>query len=105
MYSVITEGDAYISPKTVYSGVAVGGTLHYAGNSTSTIIGSNNPQQSYMDSLSDPTSKFQFKPGKTLGADLDSVIDFGHFQYLAENAKSSTINGKKVVVLVRGLVD
>ena len=43
-----------------------------------------------------------FNGGVNKEADLSSVIDFKHFEWLAQHAESGESNGKKVVVLTKG---
>jgi hypothetical protein len=54
----------------------------------------------YMKTLS--ASAVNWNGGKETGTDLSSVIDFSHFEWLAQNAEDSDINGYKVIVKTSG---
>jgi hypothetical protein len=97
-FSVITKGDATISAHNVYSGVAIGGTLSNP-QGTSMVIGSQRQEKSFMDRVAQHCGMI-FKGGKQIGAHLDTVIDFGHFEWLAQNAEGSSKDGKTVIVMV-----
>ena len=47
-------------------------------------------------------ANINFHGGYQTGVNLQDKIDFEQFEWLAQHAKSSNINGKKVVVMTRG---
>jgi hypothetical protein len=97
-YSVITRGDAWISASNIYSGVAIGGTLsNPLGNQQ--IIGSKWPRMSYVFRLVGKCM-MDFKGYRKVGTYLQTVIDFGHFEYLVKNAESRKIGGRTNVLMV-----
>ena len=98
-YSVITKEDASIAAHNIYSAVAIGGHLSNPQSQSSIVV--KGSDKSYMKTLqSNPNINFQ--GGKQTGVDLDTVIDFEQFEWLAQNAKNSNKNGKKVIVKTSG---
>ena len=95
-FTVITEGDAVIEPKNVYTGVAIGGKFIKYSTSSMSVNG-----DAYMKSLSGSAINWNGQI-KNVGCDLSEAIDFEHFKWLAENAQDSDTNGYKVVVKTKG---
>jgi hypothetical protein len=98
-YSLITEGNTVVAAHTIYTGVAVGGTFQDDKPGPSkTVDGA-----SYINVFVPPNgASYNWNKGKTTGVALSDVIDFEHFKWLAENAKSSESGAKKVIVLTHG---
>ena len=95
-YSAITKGDFISGAKMVYHKLAVGGTLKNPANSHVAIDGKvyyGNSVQGLMN----------FNEGKQKIDDLaDIPVDYGHFEWLAKNLKTSNIGGKRVFVKTTG---
>eukprot|EP00980_Cylindrotheca_fusiformis_P015375 scaffold4320_cov200-Cylindrotheca_fusiformis.AAC.1 len=99
-YSVITRGDAEISASVLFKAVAIGGTMsNPVGNKM--VVGSESAKMSYMYRLIGKCL-IDFKGYRKIGAYLRTVIDFGHFEYLAQNAESRKIDRNNVIVMTRG---
>jgi choice-of-anchor A domain-containing protein len=95
-YSLISKGNAEVSADSVDTGIAVGGQFHYPGTQTMVVIG-----VSFMGTLG-AGGDINWESGYTAGGSLDTVIDFAHFEWLANHALSSEQGGKKVVVMTSG---
>ena len=101
-YSVITKGDADIAAHNVYLPILIGGHLTDPNPSANIVVNTRNiGGPSYMNSLAS-NANINFHGGKQTGVNLEDVIDFEQFEWLAQHAKSSYINGKKVVVMTSG---
>jgi hypothetical protein len=97
-FALITKNNAAVGAHAIYLGVAVGGTLS---DTTSNESGTVDKTRSYVGSLSS-NARFNFNGGISQNADLSSVVDFSHYEWLARNAVSSNEGGKKVIVVDHG---
>jgi hypothetical protein len=98
-FSLITKDDAAVGAKSMYLGVAVGGTLS---DTTPEDSATFDKTRSCVGSL-DPNNRFNFNAGLSNNCALSSVVDFGHYEWLARNAvSSSSADGKKVIVVDSG---
>jgi hypothetical protein len=97
-FALVAEGDASIGAHSIYLGVAVGGKLSDGTPDESATF---DRTKSYVGSLAS-NNRFNFNGGISANVPLSEVVDYEHYEWLAQHAKSSNINGKKVVVVDHG---
>jgi len=93
--SLITEGDATVGAKMIYTCLAVGGTLYDGSPLSSAVV---NGPASYA-SLNGGATKWNFNGGAT---QEPLKFDWKQFSSLAQTAQSSQSGQYKVVVLTQG---
>jgi outer membrane biosynthesis protein TonB len=95
-YSAITKGDMINGAKNVYKKLAVGGSFKNPANSHITVNG----KVYYGNTIQ---GRVNYNGGTQKINDLaDIPVDYGHYEWLARNLKSSNIQGKKVIVKTKG---
>eukprot|EP00980_Cylindrotheca_fusiformis_P000502 scaffold120_cov59-Cylindrotheca_fusiformis.AAC.18 len=100
-YAVITKSHAEISMHEIQNGIAIGGLLSNPMR-TSVLVGSKwTDGKSYLDRLVDECP-FEFKGGRLIGKPLEEVLDFQHFEQVAQNAFNRTEGGMSVIVMNHG---
>ena len=101
---MITKGNAQVSAHNTYSGLAIGGTLTVFDTSQYKAVDG----MSYMNAISPATDyKVNFNGGKQFTANKPPAlsaagVDFSVLECVARSAKSSEVNGYKVVVFTKG---
>jgi len=91
--SLITEGDATVGPKLIYSCLAVGGTLYDGSPKSSAVV---KGPASYLHKSG---GEWEFSGGSTKEP---LKFDWDEFSLLAQTAQSSESGEYKVVVLTKG---
>ena len=95
-FSAITKGDMINGAKNVYKKLGVGGKFVNPSNSHVSVNG----KVYYGDYVQ---GRVNYNGGKQKINDLSDIpVDYGHYEWLARNLKSSNIGGKKVVVKTSG---
>jgi len=95
-FSAITKKDMVVGAHSIYHKIVVGGKLKNPGNSNVVVDGKVYYGKKW-------EGNFNFNKGIEKFDDWESInIDYEHFEWLAQNMKTSNKNGKKVVVKTTG---
>ena len=96
-WSLITKLDATVEAHNVYTGVAVGGQFKKYSGGSSVVDGS-----AHMKSCMPGDLKVNWNGGYSTGDNLEDYIDWARYEWLAQMAVDSEVNGHKVVVKTHG---
>jgi len=100
-FAIISKNGSQIDAHDTYRGVAVGGTIWKTWGGPNSVISSKGSYPSYMVALS-PNASINFNGPKYTNYQLSDIpLDFGHFEWLAQNIKHNS-NNQKVRVVTNG---